>query len=78
MTNTDIVKRLVGNINPIGETTTDNERYENLKAMCLLVNELVSEIDSVHYVNRDSKQYSVKRASDYAGEFIKKTLGIND
>ena len=42
MTNTDVVKKLIGKINPIGETNTDNERFENLKAMCELVNNLIT------------------------------------
>lgn len=31
MTNTDVIKKLIGKINTIGETNTDNERFENLK-----------------------------------------------
>ena len=78
MTNTDVVKKLIGNINPIGETNTDNERFENLKAMCELVNNLVSEIDNVSYVNAGSREFSVKRASEFAQKFLTDTLGIKD
>ena len=28
-----VVKKLIGEIDPIGETQTDDERFENLKAM---------------------------------------------
>ena len=76
MTYTEIVSKLIGNINPIGETNTDNERFENLKQICELVNNLVSQIDSVSYENRNSNEFSVKRASDYASEFLSQTLGI--
>lgn len=30
----DIVDKLVGRIDPIGDTAIDNERFENLKAYC--------------------------------------------
>ena len=76
MTNTDVVKKLIGKINPIGETNTDNERFENLKAMCELVNNLIIDIDDMAYQNKDSRKYSVKRASEYASNFLTKTIGI--
>ena len=38
---TDIIKKLIGNINPIGETNTDNERFENLKELCYLVQNFI-------------------------------------
>ena len=76
MTNTDVVKKLIGKINPVGETNTDNERFENLKAMCKLVNNLIIDIDDMAYQNKDAKEFSVKMASEYASKFLTKTLGI--
>lgn len=70
-----VVKKLVGNINPIGETNTDNERFENLKMLCELVEKLVIDIDEVSYLNKNAHQFSIKRASDYANGFINK-IGI--
>lgn len=78
MTNTEIVKKLVGNIQPEGASHIDSERLENLKAMCELVNELVTEIDAVAYENRDRNEFSVKKMADYASDFLTKTLGITD
>lgn len=71
-----IVESLIGKINPVGETNTDNERFENLKQMCELVNILVGKIDDVSYKNKDSHEFSVKRASEYASDFLTNTLGI--
>ena len=76
MTNTDVVKKLIGNINPVGETNTDNQRFENLKEMCELVNNLITDIDDMAYRNKCSHEYSVKRASEYASNFLTKTVGI--
>ena len=78
MTNTDIVNKLIGKINPVGETNQDNERFENLKEMCELVNNLITEIDDVAYIYRDHKEYSIKRASEYASNFLTKTIGITE
>lgn len=74
----DIVMKLVGNINPIGETNTDNDRFENLKNLCELVDDLLGKIDDVSYKNKDSREFSVKRASDYANKFLTDNLGIKE
>lgn len=72
----DIVDKLVGNIEPIGNTTIDNERFENLKVYCELINEMVRKVDDVTYNNRNSTLASVKKANDYIGNFFTNTLGI--
>lgn len=77
LTTKEIVKKLIGEIRPVGETNTDEQRFENLKEICELVNELVSEIDSVSYDFKDSYEHSVKKASEYAKNFLTKELGIN-
>ena len=69
MTHFEIVKKLIGEINPIGESNTDKERFDNLKSFCELVNELVQEIDSVGYSNITSKLYSKRKAGEYAQSF---------
>lgn len=70
MTNTDVIKKLIGRINPIGETNTDNERFENLKAMCELVDNLITDIDNVAYKYKNAREFSVKRAAEYASNFL--------
>lgn len=72
----EIVNKLVGPINPVGETNTDNDRLENLKNLCELVNDLVSAIDEVGYRNKDSFEHSRKAAAGYAENFLSKTLNI--
>lgn len=75
MTNYDVVKKLIGEIRPVGETNTDNARFENLKAMCDLMDQIHTAIDDVAYQFKDSHEFSVKRAADYANKFLDK-LGI--
>ena len=66
----EIVENLVGKITPVGETNEDAIRFENLKVMCDLANSLISKIDDVAYKNKDSYEYSVKRAVEYAERFL--------
>jgi len=76
MNYTEIVKKLVGNIQPAGASHTDKDRFENLKAMCELTNDLVAEIDRVAYENKDKAEHSIKEMAQYADNFLTKTLGI--
>lgn len=71
----EIVKKLIGEIQPVGETNTDNERYENLQEMCDLIRNLVADVIKVSQeVNR--QEYSIKRAGEYASNFIIHEMGI--
>jgi hypothetical protein len=76
MTNYDVVKKLVGAINPVGETNTDNERFENLKEMTHLVEMLIIDIDRVATNNQNRHEFSLKRAGDFASKFMTDDLGI--
>ena len=65
----EIVTKLVGEINPVGETNIDNKRFENLKVMTDLVDDLLSDIDHVAWCN-NSPEYSVNRAGQFALSFL--------
>jgi len=65
----EIVKKLIGEINPVGETNTDNARFENLKAMTELVDELLSDIYRVTQGN-NRHEYSINRAGQFAASFL--------
>ncbi|HEY4755800.1 MAG TPA: hypothetical protein VIH28_07090 [Ignavibacteriaceae bacterium] len=75
MTNYDVVKKLIGEIRPVGKSEVDAKRLENLKAMCELMNEIHSAIDAVAYDFKDDHQASIKNAVEYANNFLNK-LGI--
>lgn len=74
----DIVNKLVGRIEPIGDTSVDEERFENLKAYCDLINEMVRRVDDIAYNNINSSLASVKKANDYIDNFLTNTLGIEE
>ncbi len=65
----EIVKKLIGEIDPVGETNTDNARFENLKAMTELVDELLSDIYRVAQGN-NRHEYSINRAGQFAASFL--------
>ena len=75
MTNHEIVKKIIGEINPIGETQTDDERFENLKAMTELVDQLISDIYILANKNKDRYEFSMSRAGKFADKFLDE-LGI--
>lgn len=74
----EVINKLVGAINPVGESHTDGQRFENLKVMCDIVNDLVRQIDDVSYRNRDAYESSIQKASKYANTFLSETLGIKE
>ncbi len=78
MTHTEIVNKLIGPVMPAGDSSRDDERFENLKAMCELVNNLITQIDDVHYRNKDSYEFSVKRSADFAHDFLTNSVGIKE
>ncbi len=65
----DVVKKLVGKIDPIGETRIDNERLENLKILTALVEGLIEDIYAVSK-NKNCPEYSRQEAGMYAACFL--------
>lgn len=74
MTNIEIVKKLIGEIRPIGKSEVDAERFKNLKAMCQLMDEIHTEIDSLAYDFKDRKEASIAMCRDYANKYLDKLL----
>lgn len=73
----DAVMRLVGEVRPVGETHTDDHRFQNLQELTALVDRLVAEIDSIAYDNKDVHEHSIKRAADHCAKFLD-DLGIQE
>ena len=73
----EVVKKLVGEIEPIGATEEDDKRFENLKIMTELIDKLLYDIDNINYRFKKSHQFSMKRAAEYASKF-QDDLGIQE
>lgn len=69
MTLYDIVKKLAGPIDAVGETNADTQRLENLKATIELVDRLVFDI-AVSAKSKDRKEASMEKIGGKAYEFL--------
>ena len=69
----DIVMKLMGPIDPIGETREDDIRFENLKSLCGLIDSLAAEVGQVCR-NKNAHEYSRNRAGTYSDRFMHQTF----
>jgi hypothetical protein len=65
-----IIKKLIGQINPVGESHIDDERFENLKEMTELVDSLLFDIEQVALINKGRPEHSRDKAGKYAAFFM--------
>ena len=65
----EVVEKLIGYVNPVGDSNEDSERFENLKELCYVVDMLLGKISYVG-LKKTSVQHSVKKAADYANKFL--------
>ena len=65
----DVVTKLIGPIDPVGETYEDKKRYENLKEMTDLVDGLMRDI---YHVSRNVErvEHSMNKAGTHAQSFL--------
>jgi len=66
----EVVKKLIGPIEPVGETNTDNARFENLVNMIDLMENMLADIADVAE-RETAPEYSVSRAGKEARKFLK-------
>jgi hypothetical protein len=71
----DVVMRLNGPIDPVGDSGIDRTRLENLKALCDLTGLLFDRITAVAEAT-DDHMASIKAAKDCAAKFITSTTGV--
>ena len=72
----DVVRKLVGPIDPVGDQAIDDKRFKNLKVMTKLVDMLVGDLDCVAE-NKLRDKSSMKRAGEFANKFLD-DLGIEE
>ena len=65
----DVVDKLVGPINPVGDSNIDAKRLENLKELTQLVDKLLYDIDNVSS-NAKRQEASMRQAGEYAKNFL--------
>lgn len=64
VTNFDVVKKLIGNVHPIGETYTDEERFENLRRMTELAEQIIMELEK-ELENENHYADSIQKSGKY-------------
>lgn len=65
----EVTKKLIGAVEPIGETTTDGKRLENLRIMIVVMENLLIDLHGVSEY-RNCHEYSMKKAGDLANVFL--------
>ena len=74
-----IVKKLIGEIHPIGETHIDEKRFNNLEELMKLIDTLLYDIKEIANINKEggicekSIYFTSKKAKEYINE-IKESL----
>lgn len=72
---TKIISKLIGPIEPVGETNTDDERFESLEQHCILIEELIMKVQYVANTCKNRQERSMKKAGQYAYKFLDR-IGI--
>jgi hypothetical protein len=65
----EVVKKLIGPINPVGVSEDDEIRFDNLKRMTVLVDMLLTDIDAIVVDHKDSHMGSCQNAANFAAGF---------
>ena len=64
-----IITKLIGPVDPVGETNADNARFENLRNLIELTDTLIGDIQRVS-TSKDRPEHSMSRAGKMAGGFL--------
>ncbi len=65
----EVVTKLIGPVEPVGESRTDAGRYENLGVLCDLIESLSHDLIQVS-ANRERHEHSMKKAGEMAYDRI--------
>ena len=70
-----MVRRLTGEIYPVGETNEDNKRLENLNIFINLTERMIGDISDIEERYKDAYEYSRKKAAETASRCLDR-IGI--
>ncbi len=71
----DVVKKLVGSIDPVGSSHIDKESFENLKVMIQLMADIHTDLDRILYENKNKHEQSIKDSVECINRFFD-SIGI--
>lgn len=78
MENYDVVKKLIGPIEPTGESETDQQRIDALKQQTDLIFKLTQEIDRITWRMRDDNRSTIKSWVKEADKFLHEIGFVNE
>lgn len=73
----EVLEKLIGPIEPAGETHTDNVRLENLKNYIEVLDHLHTEVDRISCEYEKYHQHSIKEMQQMCSKHIK-SMGIKN
>lgn len=71
----EVLEKLVGRVDPEGDSSIDGERYENMKKFIEIFDKMHIKIDDIAYRYKDSQYASEKRIGLICDEHLDK-MGI--
>lgn len=66
----EILEKLLGNIEPVGETNEDDKRYENIENYKKALNFVFSRLEKAS-LYADRKEYSMQKIGKECNEFLR-------
>ena len=69
---TDTIMRLIGEIEPVGDTNIDTIRLMNMHRLQELIEALIFEVQHVCCIYSDNKEYSMKSIGEDALNWLRK------
>lgn len=66
----EVVNRLIGKTQVVGESHTDEHRLNNLKLKCEIIDMLIDEIELDNVQSRGFVQHSIRESYDYSSKFL--------
>lgn len=69
MTYYEIIKRLIGPVNPVGDTYEDKKRFKNLRETAEIIDRLIFDVSSVTH-DKDHHIESIAKAGKFADRFL--------
>jgi hypothetical protein len=73
----DVVKKLVGPIDPVGASHIDPERLKNLESLCELVDRLLFDIADVAHSHKGAHEHSRNIAGEQADKFMRELKDVD-
>ena len=65
----EIAKKIIGKINSVGETYTDEVRFANLQVQCNLIVELLGDVFD-ESENKEHRAGSIEKSGKFAHKFL--------